>query len=90
MKNILSLGRANADDETEPFNMAYPAMRGSAACLGVSRLHGRVSRRIFQPLFSRWPEDEVPVGHITNGVHTPSWDSAARQVRRGRKQGLGR
>ena len=38
-------------------------------------LHGRVSRRIFQPLFPRWPEPEVPVGHVTNGVHVPSWDS---------------
>jgi starch phosphorylase len=34
-----------------------------------------VSRRIFQPLFPRWPENEVPVGHITNGVHMSSWDS---------------
>jgi starch phosphorylase len=36
-----------------------------------------VSRRIFTPLFPRWPADEVPVGHVTNGVHVPSWDSAA-------------
>jgi glycogen phosphorylase len=43
---------------------------------GVSRLHGAVSRRLFQPLFPRWPEPEVPVGVITNGVHVPSWDSA--------------
>jgi starch phosphorylase len=43
---------------------------------GVSRLHGKVSRRLFLPLFARWPEDEVPVGHVTNGVHTPTWDSA--------------
>ncbi len=57
--------------------MAYLAMRGSLAAFGVSRLHGGVSRRIFQPLFPRWPEEEVPVGHVTNGVHVPSWDSAA-------------
>jgi glycogen phosphorylase len=44
---------------------------------GVSRLHGEVSRRIFQPLFPRWPRPEVPVSHVTNGIHTPSWDSAA-------------
>lgn len=42
----------------------------------VSRLHGAVNRRIFQPLFPRWPESEVPITHITNGVHVPSWDSA--------------
>ena len=43
---------------------------------GVSRLHGKVSRRLFLPLFPRWPEDEIPVGHVTNGVHVPTWDSA--------------
>ncbi|MBU1397022.1 MAG: alpha-glucan family phosphorylase, partial [Gammaproteobacteria bacterium] len=43
---------------------------------GVSRLHGRVSRHLFQPLFPRWPTQEVPVGHVTNGVHMPTWDSA--------------
>jgi starch phosphorylase len=76
LKQVLGLGRADPEDETEPFNMAYLAMRGSGACLGVSQLHGRVSRRIFQPLFPHWPQDEVPVKHVTNGVHTPSWDSA--------------
>ncbi len=76
LKGFLGLGRANPDDETEPFNMAYLAMRGSGACLGVSRLHGRISRRIFQPLFPRWPAGGVPVGHVTNGVHAPAWDSA--------------
>lgn len=43
----------------------------------MSRRHGAVSRQIFQPLFPRWPEHEVPVGHITNGVHVPTWDSQA-------------
>ena len=57
--------------------MAYLAIRGSGAVNGVSRLHGQVSRRLFAPLFPRWPADEVPVGHVTNGVHMPSWDSAA-------------
>ena len=55
--------------------MAYLAMRGSMLTFGVSRLHGQVSRHIFQPLFPRWPEAEVPIGHVTNGVHVPSWDS---------------
>ena len=44
------------NDSAEPFNMAYLAMRGSGAVNGVSRLHGEVSRRLFQPLFPRWPE----------------------------------
>ncbi len=74
--DLLALGRAAADDPGEPFNMAYLAIRGSGAVNGVSRLHERVSRRIFAPLFPRWPQEEVPVGHVTNGVHMPSWDSA--------------
>jgi starch phosphorylase len=75
--DFMSLGRKNAGDSSEPLNMAYVAVRGSCAVNGVSRLHGCVSRRIFQPLFSHWPQSEVPVSHITNGVHVPSWDSAA-------------
>lgn len=76
LQDLLALGRQNPNDSAENFNMAYLAIRGSGAVNGVSRLHGKVSRRIFQPLYPRWPEDEVPVGHITNGVHMPSWDSA--------------
>jgi starch phosphorylase len=77
VRDLLAMGRRNPDDANEPFNMAYLAMRGSGAINGVSRLHGEVSRHIFAPLFPRWPLDEVPVGHVTNGVHTPTWDSAA-------------
>src|SRR5882762_6502221 len=77
LRDLLALGRENPDDPNEPFNMAYLAIRGSGAVNGVSRLHGQVSRRIFQSLFPRWPEVEVPVAHVTNGVHTPSWESAA-------------
>jgi len=75
--DLLALGRQNANDTSEPFNMAYLAIRGSGAVNGVSRLHGKVSRHLFEPLFLHWPADEVPVGHVTNGVHMPTWDSAA-------------
>ena len=74
--DLLALGRRDARDRSEPFNMAYLAMRGSGAVNGVSRLHGEVSRHLFAPLFARWPQEEIPVGHVTNGVHTPTWDSA--------------
>ena len=74
---LLGLGRQNPRDPTEPFNMAYLAIRGSNAVNGVSRLHGVVSRSLFQSLFPRWPSDEVPVGYVTNGVHTPTWTGAA-------------
>ena len=76
LDGLLALGRADAADAAEPFNMAYLAVRGAGAVNGVSRLHGEISRRIFQPLFPRWPRVEVPVGHVTNGVHMPTWDSA--------------
>lgn len=76
IQHILGLGRRNPADSNEPFNMAYLAMRGSGRINGVSRLHGEVSRHIFQPLFPRWPVEDVPVGHITNGVHVPSWDAS--------------
>jgi len=76
LRDLLALGRENPENPNEPFTMAYLAIRGSGAVNGVSRLHGQVSRRIFQSFFPRWPESEVPVGHVTNGVHTPSWDSA--------------
>lgn len=75
MSNLLALGRQNPDDTSEPFSMALLALRGSGAVNGVSRLHGRVSRRIFQSIFPRWPEGEVPISHVTNGVHVPIWDS---------------
>ncbi len=77
LAELMALGRQNPDDPSEPFNMAYFAMRGSSAANAVSQLHGEVSRSIFASLFPRWPLREVPVGHVTNGVHVPSWDSQA-------------
>ncbi|MEO6983183.1 MAG: alpha-glucan family phosphorylase [Edaphobacter sp.] len=76
MEKLLALGRQNAEDASEPFNMAYLALRGSSQVSGVSKLHGEVSRQIFQPLFPRWPQAEVPVYSVTNGIHVPTWDSA--------------
>jgi len=77
LHDLLAMGRQDSDDSSESFNMAYLAIQGSGAVNGVSRLHGRVSRRLFEHLFAQWPEYEVPVGHVTNGVHMPTWDSAA-------------
>ena len=80
-EDLMALGRRNPADQAEPFNMAYLAIRGSGAVNGVSRLHGVVSRALFEPLFPRWPTEEVPVGHVTNGIHVPTWDSnEARQM----------
>jgi glycogen phosphorylase len=76
LNDLLALGRQEPSDSLESFNMAYLAIRGSGAVNGVSSLHGKVSRSLFQPLFPHWPQDEVPIGHVTNGVHMPTWDSA--------------
>jgi starch phosphorylase len=76
MEELLALGRENPADHSESFNMAYLALHGSGQISGVSKLHGEVSRQIFQPLFPRWPQAEVPVGSVTNGIHVPTWDSA--------------
>jgi len=77
LHDLLALGRENSNDALESFNMAYLAIRGSGSVNGVSRLHGQVSRQLFSPLFPNWPVDAVPIGHVTNGVHHPTWDSAA-------------
>ncbi len=74
---LLALGRRDPNDANEPFNLAYLAMRGSTSVNGVSALHGAVSRRLFQNVYPRWPEREVPITHVTNGVHTPTWSSTA-------------
>tara|TARA_R110002049_G_scaffold218843_1_gene390471 strand:+ start:4660 stop:7200 length:2541 start_codon:yes stop_codon:yes gene_type:complete len=73
--DLMAMGRADANNQSESFNMAYLAIRGSAAVNGVSRLHGEVSRTLFNNLFPRWPVEEVPISHVTNGVHMPCWDS---------------
>jgi starch phosphorylase len=71
-EHLLALG---TEGQGDPFNMAYLAVRGSGRINGVSKLHGQVSRHIFQSLFPRWPEDEVPIRSVTNGIHVPTWDS---------------
>ena len=72
---LLDLARSPVEGEQERFNIAYLAMRTCGRVNAVSRLHGDVSRRLFSDLYGRWPLHEVPIGHITNGVHVPSWDS---------------
>ena len=74
--DLLDLGKKTPQNENEPFNMAYLAARTCGRINGVSRLHGEVSRQLFSPLYPQWPLTQVPVSHITNGVHMPSWDSA--------------
>ncbi|MBK3806749.1 alpha-glucan family phosphorylase [Stutzerimonas stutzeri] len=75
MQTLLAMGRKQPQDSHEPFNMAYLATRGAGAVNAVSQLHGHTSRYIFRELYSRWPLAAVPVGHVTNGIHLPTWVS---------------
>ncbi len=72
---ILAWGRAIQAPVKAPFSMTILALHMAQDCNGVSELHGRVARRMWQPIWPGKPEHEVPIGHITNGVHTPSWVS---------------
>lgn len=76
-ETLMAMGAREREDKDGPFTMALLALRGCCHINGVSRLHGAVSKRIFQSHYPRWPEHEVPVGYVTNGVHIPTWDSPA-------------
>jgi starch phosphorylase len=70
---FMRLGRINANDDGEPFCMTVLALKGSRYRNGVSSLHAHVARRMWQSLWPNRPEEAVPIGHVTNGVHTLSW-----------------
>ena len=72
---FLALGRGNAFDAQEAFNMAVLALRTSSYANGVSQLHGEVSRTLFQKYMPNIPQHEVPITSITNGIHIRSWVS---------------
>jgi glycogen phosphorylase len=73
MDTILRLGRINPDDHESQFCMTTIALRSSDYANGVSGLHGRVSRTMWHKLWPHREERDVPIGHITNGVHVPTW-----------------
>src|SRR5207248_2703908 len=67
-EDVLALGRFG-----DAFGMTPLALRTSGYANGVSRLHGAVSRDLWAPLWPDLDADEVPIGHVTNGVHAPTW-----------------
>jgi starch phosphorylase len=71
--HLMSLGRADPGNHSEPFCMTVLALKLSRHVNGVSALHGRVSRAMWSSLWPGRSEEEVPIGHITNGVHVLSW-----------------
>jgi len=72
-ERLMELGRENPGNTREDFCMTVLGLKLSRRANAVSALHGEVSRAMWTGLFPGKPEDEVPIGHITNGVHVPSW-----------------
>lgn len=70
---LMGLGRVRPEDESEPFCMTVLALKGSTRANAVSALHGHVTRAMWRDLWPGRQEEEIPVGHITNGVHVLSW-----------------
>lgn len=71
--DLMGLGRINADDAKELFNVSHLAIRTSQEVNGVSRLHGEVSRKMFAELTPDYSDSENYVGYVTNSVHFPTW-----------------
>jgi len=74
-REFLALGRKDAANDNEDFCMTVLALRLAAFSNAVSKLHGAVSRRMWNSIWRGLPESEVPIGHVTNGVHFRSWVS---------------
>ena len=70
---LMALGRVNPTSAEEPFCMTVLALKASRSANGVSELHGRVSRQMWQSLYPDRKVDDVPIGHITNGIHLLGW-----------------
>jgi glycogen phosphorylase len=72
-EDLMSYGRINPHDTNEQFTMTVLAIKMSRATNGVSELHGHVSREMWKDIFPGKTVDEIPIGYITNGIHTPGW-----------------
>ncbi|UKL12940.1 alpha-glucan family phosphorylase [Dissulfurimicrobium hydrothermale] len=76
MEEFLGLGRINPSDPTEAFSMAVLAIKMASKTNGVSKLHSEVSRKMWANIWPQIPQHEVPITHITNGIHTLGWMSS--------------
>lgn len=75
-RNFLNLGKMEADAPLEEFSMSVLAVKTSQEVNGVSRIHGKVSREMFNKMWQDYFPEELHIGHVTNGVHYPTWASA--------------
>jgi starch phosphorylase len=73
VENMLYLGKFDESNRAEPFSLAVAAVKTSVFRNGVSRLHGKVSRKIFSNLWKNVPDRYTPIDYVTNGVHLPTW-----------------
>jgi starch phosphorylase len=73
---FMAIGQEPGADPSSHFNMAVMSLRLASRANSVSALHGQVSRQMFQNLWPNVPVEEVPIGHVTNGVHARSWVSS--------------
>ena len=70
---LMRFGREHPDNGGEPFTMTVLALRFCRSANGVSELHGRISQKMWQSLYPGTPVNKVPIGHVTNGIHTTGW-----------------
>jgi starch phosphorylase len=70
---IIARGRTNPEDPNEAFGVTQFALRSSRGANGVARRHGEVAREMWQPLWRDRAVNDVPISHVTNGVHVPTW-----------------
>ena len=70
---LLGYGKLEPRNEDEKFGMSTLALRLSSHANGVSRLHGKVSRSMWQKVWPRHPVEDIPIGYVTNGIHVPTW-----------------
>ncbi|MCK5742329.1 MAG: alpha-glucan family phosphorylase, partial [Chlorobi bacterium] len=72
-EEFMNLGQQEEYNENTSFSMTVLGLKLTSYHNGVSKLHGEVSRTMWHRLWNNFPEDEVPIGHITNGIHTMTW-----------------
>ncbi|MFN2613726.1 MAG: alpha-glucan family phosphorylase [Actinomycetota bacterium] len=72
-KDLLAIGRAHPESADEPFGLTIVGLRMARAANGVSRIHGRVAREMWTHIYPGFASDDVPIRHVTNGVHLPTW-----------------
>ncbi len=72
-RELLAFGREDPADAREPFCMTVLALRLAEHCNGVAELHGETSRKMWQRVYNVADPDEVPISHVTNGIHVQTW-----------------